>query len=92
MTVSVLLEQPCNKSDNPIKLVTSYEQLVPNLFKKLVTSSACGNVCNNLHSLTSLTLECHKRLIADSKTRKVVTNLFTSCQQVVFALFVPSLL
>jgi hypothetical protein len=31
MTVSDLLEQPCDKSDNAIKLVTSCLQLVPNL-------------------------------------------------------------
>ena len=31
MTVSVLLEQPCNKSDSPTKLVVSCKQLVPNL-------------------------------------------------------------
>jgi hypothetical protein len=31
MTVSDLLEQPCNKSDNVIKLATGCYQLVPNL-------------------------------------------------------------
>ena len=31
MTVSDLLEQPCNKSDNINKVVTSGEQFVPNL-------------------------------------------------------------
>jgi hypothetical protein len=40
MTVSDLLEQPCDKSDNAIKLVTSCEQLVPNLLQQLGTSSA----------------------------------------------------
>ena len=33
MTVSELLEQPCNKSDDAIKIV-------PNLLQQLVTSSA----------------------------------------------------
>jgi hypothetical protein len=40
MAVSDLLEQPCNKSDNAIKLVTSCQQLVPNLLQQLGTSSA----------------------------------------------------
>jgi hypothetical protein len=31
MTVSDLLEQPCNKSDSINKIVTSCQQLVPNL-------------------------------------------------------------
>ena len=34
MTVSVLLEQPCHKSDSLIKLVTSCEQLVPTISNK----------------------------------------------------------
>jgi hypothetical protein len=36
--VSDLLEQPCNKSDNAIKLVTNCQQLVPNLLQQLGTS------------------------------------------------------
>jgi hypothetical protein len=48
MTVSDFIEQPCDKSDNAIKLVTS----------------------------------CYNSLLQ--------TNLFTSCQQVVFAPLVPS--
>jgi hypothetical protein len=39
MTVSDLLEQPCDKSDNAIKLATSCKQLVANLFQQLETSS-----------------------------------------------------
>jgi hypothetical protein len=34
MTVSDLLEQPCYKFDNTIKVVTSCLQLVPNLDKQ----------------------------------------------------------
>ena len=34
MTVSDLLEQPCNKSDNATKIVTSCKQLVPNLLQQ----------------------------------------------------------
>jgi hypothetical protein len=40
LTVSDLSEQPCNKSDKAIKLVTSCEQLIPNLLQQLGTSSA----------------------------------------------------
>ena len=35
LTVSVLLEQPCNKPESPIKLVTSCKQLVLNLLQQL---------------------------------------------------------
>jgi hypothetical protein len=62
VTVSDLLEQPCNKSDNDINLVTSCKQLVPNLLQQLGTSSAnttchqlvnrfvttCLQICSNL--------------------------------------------
>ena len=62
MTVSDLLEQPCDKSDNTITLVTSCQQLVPNLLQQLGTSSAkttcrqlvnrfvttCLQTCDNL--------------------------------------------
>jgi ribosomal protein S24E len=47
MTVSDLLEQPCNKSDNAIKLVPSCKQLVPNLLQQLGTSSA-NTTCRQL--------------------------------------------
>ena len=40
MNVSDMLEQPCNKSDNAIKLVTSCKQLVLTCYNKLGTSSA----------------------------------------------------
>ena len=49
--LSDLLEQPCNKSDNVIKLVTSCWQPVTNLFQQLGTSNAnttCEQICNNL--------------------------------------------
>ena len=29
-----MLEQPCNKSDNAIKFVTSCQQLIPNLLQQ----------------------------------------------------------
>jgi hypothetical protein len=57
MTVSDLLE-PCNKSNNVIKLVTSCLQHVPNLLQQLGTSSAkhnlstaCEQISNNLFCL-----------------------------------------
>jgi hypothetical protein len=70
MTVSDLLEQPCNKSDNAIKLVASCQQLVPNLLQQLGTSSAktacrqlvnrfvttCLQTCNNLCVFTCVTI------------------------------------
>ena len=57
MTVSNLLEQPCNKSDNAIKLRFKYKLLTA--CSKLVTttgnkqyehnlSTACEQICNNL--------------------------------------------
>jgi hypothetical protein len=66
MTVSDLLEQPCNKSDNVIKPATSCQQPDPNLLQQLGTSSAnticrqlvnrfvttCLQTCNNLCVLT----------------------------------------
>ena len=51
MIVSILLEQPCNKSDSLIKLVTSHKHLVPNMFQLLGTSSAntiCQQFVNRL--------------------------------------------
>ena len=56
MTVSDLLKQPCNKSDNAIKLVTI--KLMLTAYSKLVTTgnkqcednllTACLQTCNNL--------------------------------------------
>ena len=57
-----LVRTSCNKSDNAIKLVTSCQQLVPNMLQQLGTSSAnttcrqlvnrfvttCLQTCNNL--------------------------------------------
>ena len=51
MTVSDLLEQPCNKSDNAIKLVTSVDNLFQTCYNKLGTSSAnttCSQLVNRL--------------------------------------------
>jgi hypothetical protein len=47
MTASDLLEQPCNKSDNAIRLVTSCQQFVPNLLQQPGTSSA-NTTCRQL--------------------------------------------
>ena len=78
-TVSVLLEQPCNKSDNIDKVVTSCQQLVPILGQAGRTQLFNGLYMRKTHKLLQV-------------CKQVVTNLFTSCQQVAFALFVPSLL
>jgi hypothetical protein len=59
MTVSDWAEQPCNKSDNAIKLVTSCQRLVPttrnkqcehNLSTRFVNRfvTTCLQTCNNL--------------------------------------------
>jgi hypothetical protein len=55
MTVSDLLEQPCNKSDNAIKfvnkLLTAYSKLVTTTGNKQCEhnlSTACEQICNNL--------------------------------------------
>ena len=51
MTVSDSLEQPCNKSDNAIKLVTSCQQLVTTTGNKQCEDNlltACEQICNNL--------------------------------------------
>ena len=42
MTVSDLLEQPCNKSDSINKVVTSFEHLVPNLGQAVRTQLVDG--------------------------------------------------
>jgi hypothetical protein len=54
MTVSDLLEQPCNKSDNAIKLVTSCVTTTRTLTKIALAQcehnllTACEEICNNL--------------------------------------------
>ena len=55
MTVSDLLEKPCHKSDNAIKLVTSCQQLVPNLLQQTGNKqcehnllTTCEQTCYNL--------------------------------------------
>ena len=53
--VSVLLEQSCNRSDSPIKLVTICQQIVPNLFQQIpnkqceyILSTTSEQTCYNL--------------------------------------------
>jgi hypothetical protein len=70
MTVSDLLEQPCNKSDNAIKLVTSCQQLVPNLLQQLGTSSA-NTTCRQL--VNRFVITCLQT--CNSLYAQVVTNL-----------------
>jgi hypothetical protein len=47
MTVSDLLGQPCNKSDNAIKLFTSGNKQAVQLCKHN-SSTACEQICDNL--------------------------------------------
>ena len=63
MTVSDLLEQPCNKSDNVIKLVISCCQLVPNLLQQTRNKqcennllTTCEQTCNNLCVFTRVNM------------------------------------
>ena len=63
MTVSDLLEQPCNKSDNIIKLVISCCQLVPNLLQQTRNKqcehnllTTCEQTCNNLCVFTHVNM------------------------------------
>ena len=63
MTVSDLLEQPCNKSDNVIKLVISCCQLVPNLLQQTRNKqcennllTTCEQTCNNLCIFTRVNM------------------------------------
>ena len=63
------VEQPCNNSDNPIKLVTSCEQLGPNLFQQRCEH----NTRKNAQVVTSL---------PTSRQQDVFARLVTSCQQV----------
>ena len=53
MTVSDLLKQPCNKSDNIHKVVASCQQLVANL------STTCNNQCQH-NLLTACLQTCYK--------------------------------
>ena len=63
MTVSDLLEQPCNKSDNVIKLVISCCQFVPNLLQQTRNKqcennllTTCEQTCNNLCVFTCVNM------------------------------------
>jgi hypothetical protein len=79
MTVSDLLEQPCNKSNNIKKLITVCSKLVDNLGQAVRTQFVDDLLADLLQDVRFLRVQVCK---------KVVTNLFTSCRQVVFALLV----
>jgi hypothetical protein len=88
MTVPGLLEQPCNKSDNAIKLVTSCYQLVPNLLQQLETGSGNTN-CRQLVNRFVITCLCTRYEIftrVHSKNAQVVTDLQTSWYKSVYKL------
>ena len=74
MTVSDLLEQPCNKSDNINKVVTSCSQFVPNLL------TTWDKQCED-NLLTTCWQTCYTR-----KNAQVVTILQTSCHKYVHKL------
>ena len=88
MTVSNLLEQPCNKSDDATKLVTSCMLQVPNLLQ-LRTSSAnttcqqlvdrfittCLQTCNNLCVFTCVV---HWRLKSVTQSANQLCYKFTT--------------
>jgi hypothetical protein len=97
MTVSHLLEQPCKKSDS-INLL----QVVNSLFQtcwQIGTSSAKTTCWQTCYKMWDFCVRSGIQTIT-CKNAQVVTNLQqtcsnavpTTCQQVVFALLVPSLL
>ena len=72
-----LLEQPCNKSDNTIKLVTSCQQFVPNLLQQLGTSSA-NTTCRQLvNRFVTTCLQTCNNLCVFTCVEQVVNNLVT---------------
>jgi hypothetical protein len=92
MTVSDLLEQPqCNKSDNAIKLVTTYKlltacsKLVPTTANKQCEhnlSTACEQICNNLCVFYVCSRCTHVRRTSCYKTLSANT-LLQICSQAV---------
>ena len=86
------IEQLCNNSDNAIKLVTSCEQLGPNLFQQLGASSA-NTTCRQLglqHLVCRSVTTCAFLRVCTCKNAHVATRLLSSRYQDVFALLVPS--
>ena len=73
MTVSDLLEQPCNKSDNAIKLVISCCQLVPNLLKQTRNKQCEHNL------LTTCEQTCYNLCVFTRVCRTKVTICRTFC-------------
>jgi hypothetical protein len=101
MTVSDLLEKPCDKSDNAIKLVTSCQQLVANLLQQETssakgTSSAKTTCCQLVNRFVTTCLQTCNNLLrfyvctTHAKISHLVTSLPTSCQQDIFAQLVTS--
>jgi hypothetical protein len=85
------IEQPCNNSDNAIKLVTSCEQLGPNLFQQQCehnSSTACEQGLQHLVCRSVTTCACLR--VCTCKNAQVATRLLSSRYQDVFALLVPS--
>jgi hypothetical protein len=81
MTVSNLLVQPGNKFDNAIKLVTSSQQLAPNVLQQLGTSSAMRTFRQLVNRFVT-TSRVFSRVCKLSQIRKqVVTRLLSSPYQ-----------
>jgi hypothetical protein len=94
MVVTNLLAQSCNKADNAIKLVTSYEQLVPDLLQQTGNKqcehnllTACEQTCNNLFAdlLQAVRFYACSSLFS-RKNAEVVTSLQTNCYKSVYDL------
>jgi hypothetical protein len=91
MTVSDLLQQPCNKTDNVIKLacyklLTACSKLVDNLGQAVRTQLVDGLLADLLQHVRFLPVY----ITTHVKISHLVTSLPTSRQQEVFALLVTS--
>ena len=85
MTVTSLLEQACNKSDNVIKLVTTCSTTVNNLFQQLGTSSAKTSCWQLVNRLVTICLQiCYKLCVFTCVDKavefiKLVASLLQTC-------------
>ena len=86
MTASELLEQPCSKSYNAIKLVRSCWQLVPNLLRQTRNKECEHNLlttwkqaCNNLCVFTRVLLMTSIENVKSCHTRNILPGRYTIC-------------
>jgi hypothetical protein len=73
MTVSDLLEQPCNKSDNAIKLVTSF-------FTDFGTDISCHQLTCYVQTISNLLEQLVASLLASSTLLQDDNILFQTCR------------